>query len=253
MDTSVGTTLREARERRGIDLAQVAASTKIRGRFLGAIEAEEWEILPPEVYARSFIRTYAEYLGLDGRALVERHRRATAPPDEEEAGSDLVPKPLQRPAWRPRLEPRLTAVLVSLLLVGVLVAVGLSTDQADFPGSPGPDLPAAVQGAEAVGPARALGADTGLSLELKATGEIWVCVVGADGEPVVDGEVLAAGAEAGPFRSDSFLVSLGNGEVSMRVNRHEARIPATPSPVGYSIGAGGGVRELHEDERPTCT
>ena len=92
-----------------------------------------------------------------------------------------------------------------------------------------------------------------MSLHLTATAEVWVCLLDASGSRLVDGQILDGGAEAGPFRSGSFTVSLGNGEVSMTVNGQQASIPASSSPVGYTIGAGGAVRELPEGERPTCT
>ena len=57
VDDGVGATLREARNRRKIDLSEVEAATKIRVRYLRAIENEEWGLLPGDAYARSFVRT----------------------------------------------------------------------------------------------------------------------------------------------------------------------------------------------------
>ena len=62
MDTGIGAALRGARNRRNVDLSEVAASTKIRGRYLRAIENEEWDTLPGGAYTRGFNRTYAGYL-----------------------------------------------------------------------------------------------------------------------------------------------------------------------------------------------
>ena len=74
----------------------------------------------------------------------------------------------------------------------------------------------------------------------------------AKGKPLVDGQILEAGAEEGPFHSGSFTVSFGNGEVSMLIDGKEAEIPATSSPIGYSIDSSGSLTELAEAERPTC-
>ena len=91
------------------------------------------------------------------------------------------------------------------------------------------------------------------TLRLAASAEVWVCVLNAKGQPLVDGQILETGAVEGPFRSGSFTVSFGNGEVSMLIDGREAEIPTTSSPVGYSIDSSGGLTELTETERPTCT
>jgi hypothetical protein len=93
----------------------------------------------------------------------------------------------------------------------------------------------------------------GVSVMLAAGAEVWVCVLDGKGDELVDGQILEAGAEEGPFRSGSFTVSFGNGEVSMRIDGREAEIPATSSPIGYSIDSSGALTQLDEAERPTCT
>jgi hypothetical protein len=80
MEPAVGDTLREAREKRGVAIEEVAASTKIQPRLLRAIEAEDWDTLPGEFYAARFIHTYAQYLGLDAGALVAEYERGAAGP-----------------------------------------------------------------------------------------------------------------------------------------------------------------------------
>ena len=90
-------------------------------------------------------------------------------------------------------------------------------------------------------------------MRLAATGDVWVCLLDANGRALVDGQVLGAGAEEGPFHSDSFTVSFGNGEVSMKIDGQEASIPATASPIGYSIDSSGRLTPLPDSERPTCT
>jgi hypothetical protein len=87
---------------------------------------------------------------------------------------------------------------------------------------------------------------------LAATAEVWVCLLGAGEDPLVDGEILAEGSEAGPFRSASFEVALGNGSVEMTVDGRDADLPPSSSPVGYRIDSGGDLRPLEEGERPDC-
>ncbi len=264
MDHGVGQTLRAARKRRRVELAQVEEATKIRGRFLLAIENEEWDALPGEAYVGAFIRTYAAYLGLDGARLAAQRRQEVGEsrPGERLLGSDpnqVTPRP-ERPARQPRLAPRTLALLVSAGLVAVLVVVGVLSGGDESPEAPEPEPAPGRQAARgqsdespgsSAAPAARRGA--GLSLHLTATAEVWVCLLDGGDEPLLDGQILSSGAEVGPFRSGSFTVSLGNGEVLMTVNGEQASIPETPSPVGYTIGGGGELRELSDGERPTCT
>jgi cytoskeleton protein RodZ len=67
----IGSVLKETRKRQGIDIRTVEEMTKIRIKYLRALENEEWDTLPGPAYARAFLRTYAELLGLDGEALVD--------------------------------------------------------------------------------------------------------------------------------------------------------------------------------------
>jgi cytoskeleton protein RodZ len=85
----LGSTLREARTRQGLELRDAAEATRIRVKFLAALEDERLDELPAEFYARAFLRTYAEFLGLDGDAYVaelnariEARRPPPLPPPE---------------------------------------------------------------------------------------------------------------------------------------------------------------------------
>ncbi|GIW18523.1 MAG: hypothetical protein KatS3mg064_1680 [Tepidiforma sp.] len=68
----IGDTLREARERRGLSIEQAAQETRISPRFLEALEAEEFDVLPAPVYVRGFLRSYANYLKLDPQPLLDQ-------------------------------------------------------------------------------------------------------------------------------------------------------------------------------------
>src|SRR3954447_8370540 len=80
----IGETLRETRMRRRIDMTEVEAATKIRAKYLRALENEEWVLLPGPTYVKTFLRTYAEDLGLDPRLLVEEDSARFEQPDELE-------------------------------------------------------------------------------------------------------------------------------------------------------------------------
>ena len=119
----IGTTLREARIRARIDISEVEARTKIRAKYLRAIENEEWDLLPGPVYVKSFLRTYGEFLGVDTRLLVDEYKRRY----ERPADSDLRPiAPLGRERERRRRRPRLGPIgAVVIVLVAVVAALYL--------------------------------------------------------------------------------------------------------------------------------
>jgi Helix-turn-helix domain len=255
VDTGIGATLREARSRRRVDLSEAEAAIKIRVRYLRAMENEEWDALPGGAYTRGFIRTYAAYLGLDGERLADEYRRSTAPAGGERAPKRVEPMASTSPAGRgPRLDGRVLAVLVSLVLVGALVALGLTSgDDGDSPGSaPSPRSKRAAEGGRADGGRTNVATLPGVAVRLEATSEVWVCMLDSDEEPIVDGEILAPGGEAGPFRAEGFTVAFGNGDVVLTVDGREAETPPSASPVGYEIDRGGKLKPLEEGERPDC-
>src|SRR5918995_473233 len=94
----IGETLREARMRRRIDMTEVETATKIRGKYLLALENEEWDLLPGPTFVKSFLRTYAEYLVLDARLLVEEYRQRYERPSTQ----DLTPFSAARGRGRAR-------------------------------------------------------------------------------------------------------------------------------------------------------
>src|SRR5665648_271152 len=120
----IGTTLREARMRAKIDITEVESATKIRAKYLRALENEEWDLLPGPTYVKSFLRTYAEYLGLDVTLLLEEYKR------QHERPSDLDQLPItpnmearRKPARPPRV-PRgwiAAAVIVALLVLFAII------------------------------------------------------------------------------------------------------------------------------------
>ncbi len=69
----IGHSLREARVRQGLDYPQVELATKIRAKYIRALEEEEFAVLPPGTYIKGFLRSYAEFLGLDGQLYVDEY------------------------------------------------------------------------------------------------------------------------------------------------------------------------------------
>jgi hypothetical protein len=119
----IGNSLREARVRRGIEFAQAELTTKIRGKYLRALEEEHFDLLPAETYVKGFLRTYAEYLGLDGQLYVDEYNsRFVIGEEQSEARA-------RRSAARPQKRNRrieTNVVLVALAAIAVLTVIVIS-------------------------------------------------------------------------------------------------------------------------------
>lgn len=250
MDTGIGATLRDARTRRKLDLSEVEAAIKIRVRYLQAIENEEWDALPGGAYTRGFIRTYAAHLGLDGDRLADDYRRGTAPAGGERAPKRIEPVPASARRDGPWVSGRVLAVVVCLGLAALVVAIGVlgGGGGSTSPSPAGKKKHKGEQESRGHGPA----VKPGIAMRLTATAEVWACVLDASGKPLVDGEILSEGDEAGPFRSDGFELALGNGSVTMLVGGKPVPVEASSSPVGYAIDSSGKLSALGEGERPDC-
>jgi len=254
MEPRIGETLREARIRRRIDLSEVEAATKIRVRYLRALENDEWDVLPGGAYTRSFIRTYAGYLGLDGERLADEFRRSTedyADRTREPAGPAPAPRaPRTRGESRFQISRGALAALISVGLIVILIGIGL----AGGGGSSSDSTPA--QTAKHHRKQRGKhGAQQrkNVTLRLSATADVWVCLLNAKDNALVNGQILTAGSTEGPFRSGRFTVSFGNGEVAMEINGKNVPLQPTSNPVGYEIRRDGKPRTLSDSTRPTCT
>lgn len=250
MDTGIGGILREARNRRRLDLSEVEDAIKIRMRYLLAMENEEWDVLPGGAYTRGFIRTYASYLGLDGDRIAQDFRNAVG--DGGPAARVEPAVPLRRPSARARVPGRAVAVFLIGGLIAAMVVIGsLSGGGGGGPSAPRgrgttPVRDSAAGSAPAPAPSKVV-------VRLTATAEVWVCLLDAHGTRLINGQILEEGAEEGPFRSSRFLLSLGNGQIALVVGNRAVSVPETGSPIGYRIDSGGRLNTLSEAERPTCT
>src|ERR1035438_3983014 len=120
----IGATLREARMRARIDITEVETRTKIRAKYLRAMENEEWDLLPGEIYVKSFLRTYGDYLGLDTSQLIDDFKRRYERPSDHELRPITPPRARERDR-RPR-GPRVPPwALIGAVLVLVVGAVGV--------------------------------------------------------------------------------------------------------------------------------
>jgi cytoskeleton protein RodZ len=250
VDTGIGPTLRDARNRRKLDLPEVEDAIKIRIRYLQAIENEEWDVLPGGAYTRGFIRTYASYLGLDGDRLVDDYRRIAAPPGGERVPSRVEPVPTGMRRRAPLLPGWAVAAAVCAGLVAIVVAIAILDGDGDSASEP--SAAKGNRGDATESERKVTAAKPGVAIRLEAKAEVWVCLLDGDGVPLVDGQILEEGTEAGPYRSQDFEVALGNGSVDLVVDGEPAEVGESSSPVGYRVEDGGKLIALEEGERPDC-
>jgi cytoskeleton protein RodZ len=120
----IGSTLRQARDRRHLGLDQAEAETKVRARYLRALEDEDFDLLPGPTYVKGFLRTYAEYLGLDGQLFVDEYNSRHL--DVYSHDETLFPRRRSLPARQRRSRREQNVVLVvlaAIVAVSVLVIV----------------------------------------------------------------------------------------------------------------------------------
>ena len=124
----IGASLKEARLRQGLDFPEIETGTKIRGKYLNALEEERFDVLPAEAYIKGFLRTYAEYLGLDGQLYVDEfNSRYVAP---EEMQSIRVRRTAQARRHRRVQGGVLIAALAGIAIVTALVIVAWTSGSA---------------------------------------------------------------------------------------------------------------------------
>lgn len=116
----IGNSLREARLRQHLDFPEAEHGTKIRGKYLRALEEERFEVLPSHTYVKGFLRSYADYLGLDGQLYVDEYNSRFV------GGEDDMPMRARRvPAARGRRRERRESNIVLLALLAIALVTAL--------------------------------------------------------------------------------------------------------------------------------
>jgi len=122
----LGEVLRTAREAKGVDLTKVERDTKIRERYLSALERGEYRELPGAVYTKGFLRNYGAYLGLDPEYLIDLYRLETVLGPSERAGAPTPPRPIAvRRSRNLVVSPGAVAgTILTLVVAGLIVWIG---------------------------------------------------------------------------------------------------------------------------------
>src|SRR5881409_922999 len=240
----IGQSLREARMRARIDISELEAETKIRAKYLRALENEEWDLLPGPTYVKSFLRTYAEALGLDGRLLVEEYKL------RHERLSDVELQPITPRSARDRDRRRRKApgagrdvavAVVVLGIVGGLIALGQLGNDDGSGSPPAPTTrttPRPVPTTTRTPKPKPKPKPRTVKLTLVATGPVYVCLRARD-KILVPAQTLPAGRKVGPFKARRFAMTFGNSNLHMRVNGSNRVVPPSSNAIGYALDRNG--------------
>jgi transcriptional regulator with XRE-family HTH domain len=247
----IGSTLREARMRARIDMSEVESRTKIRAKYLRAIENEEWDLLPGSVYAKSFLRTYGDFLGLDSRMLIDEFKRRYERPADHET-RPVAPLGRERerrrqsrlPHWAP------VAIVVAVILV-LLFIVGLATQPSGTTTAKRHHTPRhhALPAAR-VAPVRPAAPATA-RLQLVPTGTVYVCLVNGAGRKLIDERTFTVTDTIPTERARRLLLTLGNASVSMKVNGKPVDVAPSPNAIRLEITPVA-VTHIPLSQAPTC-
>jgi cytoskeleton protein RodZ len=242
---TIGETLRDARMQRHLDISDVESRTKIRAKYLRALENEEFGMLPGPTFVKTFMRTYAEMLGLDPHPLLEEYRVTHERGDDLDHVQTLGPQVARdRRRRAPRPGPGSVLVLVLAAVVAALVAVGLLTSDDEGPEVAQPPATETQRQEtrrepEPPPPRRVV-------LRIAPITPTYVCIDRGVGTPVVFEGILEAPQR---FRGRLLRVNLGKTDVEIRVNRRPLPVEPGPEPIGFEFRPRS-RRPLPSGERP---
>ena len=244
----LGSALQKAREHASLSLFDLAARTRIPLKTLRAIEADNFAEVPPGVFARSFIRTYAREVGVDPDAAVAEFRAMTEPaveePDPETPQESAVDDDLRSSSFDPELLKSRPDWGYALIAAALLITViGLHRKSPDErPAAPAPA--AAASTAMAIEPRPVATTGDGVRIELRASGLCWVRAV-ADGQTVV-ARVLQPGETQSVSAQRDIVLRVGDpAALSYSVNGRPGQpLGAAQIPVTVRVGPDGRLSPL---------
>jgi hypothetical protein len=256
----IGATLREARMGARIDVSEIEAQTKIRAKYLRALENEEWDLLPGPTFVRSFLRTYAQALGLDDKAIVDEYRLRYETPSEEH--QPIVSSPRQAPrqgvpgGGGPSRGYTIAVVaiclVIVLLLVGLLSKKGGGNSTKHVAGSTVTSVHTPGK-TSTITSKRSVGATGGprVSLSLEPSAAVYVCLIGDNGRKLIPGTILQPPYTPVTYHARRFEITLGNNAVTMYVDGKARTVPASAKAIGYTVTSAG-RKTLVASKQPTC-
>ena len=217
----LGSSLRDARERRRLTFAEMEQVTKVRAKYLRALEEDDFAALPGATYVKGFLRAYAEALGLDGQLYVDEYNSRFVTGAEERFIRPRRMEPPREVRWIERHAVVLALAAIALITVVVVGAWRFA------PGSGSPQAPAVAA------PARVPAASQAplTRLVLRARGTTWIEV--RNTSPV--GRLLFQGtvrrSEVQRFTAARLWLNVGTpARLTATVNGRAVRLPGATTP-----------------------
>ena len=249
-----------------VDVSEIEAQTKIRAKYLRALENEEWDLLPGPTFVRSFLRTYAQALGLDAKALVDEYRMSYEQPSELDHQPVMSPPrraPTRSSQNRPRGPSR--AYVIAVGAFGLLIVVLVAALIAGKKGAESPSTAASStntrqshtprHGGHGSAPSTSStrsGTSGRVTLSLHPSAPVYVCLIDAAGSKRIPGLTIEPGSYTPRnYHSTRFELLLGNNAVTIYLDGKALSVPPSSKPIGYSITSSG-RRVLAANQQPTC-
>jgi cytoskeleton protein RodZ len=243
----IGEVLKRARTRQKIDIQTVEERTKIRTKYLRALENEEWEVLPGHPYAKGFLRTYAQVLGLDGDALVDEYRRtvesslgANAPVQFSEPVLERRRRFGEEPPRRWPVRLGVVAVIGAVAVVAALIVLGSSGNDHAHRHHKGKHHGHG-SGAGSQSSSRNSGSTKPVTIALVTHDDMLVCLVPGHGRPLIDSQTLISGSKEGPFvpPAENYRLDLDSGgAATVSLDGKPERVHSK-KPASFNIDANG--------------
>ena len=228
-----------------IDISEVEVGTKIRAKYLRALENEEWDLLPGPVYVKSFLKTYGDFLGLDSRLLVDEFKRRYERPSDQEVramatttrerdrrsqpvGPSRLGGALLSPAQRDRrgagrdrrgaVRDRQSQRRKSPTGGGNTITPATTTTGSRHHTGTGTTGGTTTTGTTSSTTTTTPAVPKNATLSLVPTATVWICVENQAGTPLMTAADYSPGQTIPTLHSRALLVTLGNTSVTMTAN-----------------------------------
>ena len=240
-----------------IDITEVEHATKIRAKYLRALENEEWNLLPGSTFVKSFLREYADYLGLDARLLVEEYKLRFERPSEQELapispnlGRDRRGGGMRSGGIAPRWA--ITGVLLVVLIAALWAVGSIGGGNHGSGASVTTSAPTTHRRTHRAAPQAPIARPVRTSVQIVPTATVYVCLVDEHGKVLIPGSTFDAGQQVPAYHAKSMRITLGNNQLRLRVNGRSVAVPASSTAIAYALTPSG-ARVLPAAQAPTCT
>ncbi len=228
-----------------IDISEVEVRTKIRAKYLRAMENEEWDMLPGPIYVKSFLRTYSDFLGLDSRMLIDDYRRRFERPSDQESRPIAT---LGRERERdhtprgPMLPPWALVGLVLLAIVVVLFVVGNAANSpSNGPTTNGAHAPTGTHHRHQTPPTTTtqttpvVAGPKTVTLTITPTSTVYICMANQSGKLLIPGVTYTVGQTVPTEKESKLLLTLGNSSVTMKAGFGPIHVAPSSVPINMVI------------------